>query len=85
MPMAASRGRTAALSSVVVFALAFVLLAPARCVGYCEDFDETGVDGRCLSSCTTLLGYGAPMGQGWSLVPVLLVGLLLLRRRRHGR
>jgi hypothetical protein len=76
--------RMVALWSLTGFAASFVLLAPAECVGYCEDFDAaTGVDGRCLSSCTTLLGYGAPLGAGWLLVPVLLVAVLLLRRRRR--
>lgn len=78
--------RMVALWSLAAFAVSFVLLAPVECVGYCEDFDAaSGVDGRCLSSCTTLLGYGAPLGPGWFLVPVLLVGVLLLRRRRQRR
>jgi len=75
--------RVLALWSLVALAVSFVLLAPVQCVGYCEDFDETaGVDGRCLSSCMTLLGYDAPLGSGWVVVPVLLVGVLLLRRLR---
>ncbi len=78
--------RRAVLWSVAAFAVSFVLLAPVQCVGYCEDFDATvRVDGRCLSSCATLLGYGAPLGSGWFLVPVLTVAVLLLRRRRGTR
>lgn len=85
MLMAGSKWMVA-LWSLAAFAVSFVLLAPVQCVGYCEDFDETaGVDGRCLSSCTTLLGYGAPLGPGWFLVPALLVVLLLVGRRRRRR
>ena len=61
-----------------------MLLAPVQCVGYCDDLDETaGRSGQCLSSCTTLLGYDAPLGAGWWLVPVALAGVLLVARRRH--
>ena len=76
--------RMLALWSFVAFALSFVLLAPVKCMGYCEDFGPgVGVDGRCLSSCTTLLGYSAPRGLGWLLVPIPLIGVLLFRRQRH--
>lgn len=84
----AVRLRAVVAWSLVAFAASYVLLAPVHCVGYCEDFDETaGRDGRCLSSCTTLLGYDAPLGAGWFLVPVLLVGLgaSLRSRSRAGR
>ena len=74
--------------SLGAFILSFVVLAPLECVGYCEDFEAAaGVDGRCLSSCTTLLGHSAPLGSGWFLAPCLLVGLLLVtfRTRRGSR
>ena len=58
--------RMVAVWAVAVFAVSFLLLAPVECVGYCEDFNgTTGVDGRCLSSCTTLLGHAGTLGPGW--------------------